>query len=99
MSVQDELALGIVIGSSVFQYILCVGSRAYQLSRCFVLFGFNTSYVSVQDLVIPIWSKLVPGFNTSYVSVQVKTLILFSPSSGFQYILCVGSSSKGLYLQ
>ena len=37
--------------------------------------SFNTSYVSVQDIVHIISCAIICGFNTSYVSVQVICLV------------------------
>ena len=57
----------------------------------FNIFGFNTSYVSVQVLSPLAFVLFLLSFNTSYVSVQVDTDLTTPSAIKFQYILCVGS--------
>ena len=57
-----------------FQYILCYGST---LKRIWILplkTYFNTSYVTVQLLLVLIWLWMFSNFNTSYVTVQLNFL-------------------------
>ena len=68
-----------------------VGKKAYS-DYC-----FNTSYVSVQEIVYISIKPVQKCFNTSYVSVQALPNTLFLSFTMFQYILCVGSSKIRLY--
>ena len=70
MSVQAIKLSFIYFYSVLFQYILCVGSSGVENAINFIKEGFNTSYVSVQDILKKLKKIAVLGFNTSYVSVQ-----------------------------
>jgi len=56
---------------SLFQYIICFGSRMYLLQQMKIQVNFNTSYVSVQVIFDSVSDIKYANFNTSYVSVQV----------------------------
>ena len=59
--------------------------------------SFNTSYVSVQGIVVVSIISKPPSFNTSYVSVQDSDARYFHHTRlQFQYILCVGSRQEGM---
>jgi len=60
------------LNANKFQYILCFGSRIFIFYKNYCVQSFNTSYVSVQVLVISMRRLWLFGFNTSYVSVQVE---------------------------
>ena len=68
----------------------------YRLNRRFfplllVLAGFNTSYVSVELMLLPISPKTLISFNTSYVSVElpfgILSLLIFHVSIHHMYRL------------
>ena len=56
---------------SLFQYIICFGSRKLCKELGIIVIYFNTSYVLVQATQARYKSKLIAYFNTSYVLVQV----------------------------
>ena len=72
----------------VFQYISCYCLSPSAPSGFGMLFNFNTSHVTVYQIVLELLQKTYIDFNTSHVTVYPEVPPINSQAPAFQYISC-----------
>ncbi len=81
--------------ADMFQYIICVGSRFYGAFLLKSSTSFNTSYVSVQEMISNSDNNSAYAFQYIIcVGSSFGTLSPYGRLWQFQYIICVGSRSQ-----